>query len=175
MIDDLIDKLKRQLASIPLENWENSLSHNSDNIEIIQWLPLLQISPEFSLGLVKNGCWVKDSGVSVTIFEPGKPMVFLLPCLELKYDDFRSMIESAFLRLGLSKELAYTFPSSDLVCIGLTIDSKYWSELALNWAEAIRFDEKVKQALIQAGGSGSTQKIRQRAKKILRDQQRKAL
>ena len=168
MSEKLIEELKNSLPLISLDRWKESPSHNSNNLETVRWLPLVKIKPEMSLGLTKEGYWVKDSGGSVTFFPPGTPLVFLLPCLELKYNDLHGMIKAAFLNLGLSGEFFKIFPSSDLVSMGLTIGSGYWSELALNWAEEMNFDDKLKQSLVHARDFGLTQKIRQKASKLLR-------
>jgi hypothetical protein len=163
-----IEKLKQELSLISSDNWMILPSHNSNCIENVKWLPLLKISDENYLGIVEEGFWAKYSGMSVTVFESKTPLVFLLPCLEIKYDTFLKMLENGLSMLKLSKELSNTFPSSDLVCMGLNMDSDYWSKLALEWAEKLYIDERLSECLSFTIKSGITQEIRQKAKKLLR-------
>lgn len=127
MNDNFLEKIKQELYSIPLQKWKNSPSHNLNDTTNIQWLPIMKIQNESYLGIADNGEWAKYSGISVTVFETGIPLVFLLPCLEMNYDYFLENLKKGLLTVGLSEKLSDTFPYSNLVYMGLTIGSEYWS------------------------------------------------
>ena len=161
--------LKKELASISSKNWLNSPHHDSNEPEIISWLPLFHFNSEKILGLDKNGYWVSNFGTSIIVYRPEKLVLPLFPCLEIEYNEFHNLLKAAFLRWGLSEKLIDTFPTSKLVYLALTDVSGYWTELALNWLEYIIIDDKIKEQLQQiTHAKWASQKTRQKASKFLR-------
>jgi hypothetical protein len=146
--------------------WQISQDHESR--AVIKWLPIANLTQaRIHLGLSSNASWVRGTQQSATIFQPGKPCVFLLPVLEVGLDELRRLLEQGLQASGLSIEFLQVFPFEDVAATGLESRSERWTGLALKWAEQLPISIRLQRALEVLKTNGPTQRIRQAAQKLL--------
>ena len=166
----LLDNLGR-----PGWPWKTSQNHDSQERAMLQWLPVADLAAaRIQLGLSSSASWVRATPQSVTVFEPDKPCVFLLPVLELDLNEVRRLLERGLQETGLSTEFLKTFPFEDVIVTGLESQSERWSSLALKWAEQLPVSTRLQSALDALITAGPTQTLRHAAQKLRARQRRTA-
>ena len=151
--------------------WQTSQDHESR--AAIKWLPIVNLTQaRIHLGLSPNASWVRGTQQSATVFQAGKPCVFLLPVLEVGLDELRRLLEQGLQARGLSIEFLQAFPFEDVAATGLESHSEHWAGLALKWAEQLPISMKFQSALKVLKTNGPTQSIRQAAQRLLARQGR---
>lgn len=148
---------------------EWSLQKWARRSEGVRWLRLLTIEcHDHQLGMTENGDWVVLGGEGLVPFDRSCPGI--LPCLEHDRESLLRLIVERCTQIGVSSELAGTFPATEVVAAGLK-SSTYWEELALGWLTAM--DEKVEELVpllqAQCASERTSQRVLHSARRILRE------
>jgi hypothetical protein len=156
----LVADLKR--LNLP---WQISSGQNEQ--EELRWIRIANLHiARIEIGLSSDAQWLRIGPHSVTRFSNGKPCVFLLPILELPFDEAFRLLERGLHAHQLSSEFLKLFPFEDVVVTGLESDSEHWTSLALKWVEQRPLSDKLMHALQMLKQNGPTQKVRHAAQKL---------
>lgn len=155
--------------------WERAKIQNCD--EILLWYPITYIVDENRrLGVTKSGFWAIEVEQQIKLLNRTTAMRDLLPCLETEYCNIASQVEEGLIRANLPTELFSTFPSQALIVFALSSQSNFWTDLALDWLNGIKIDEKIAMELEKiVSNSGFSQKTRQKASKHLKKAKREVI
>jgi hypothetical protein len=175
MINDELHKRLITELSRPGLPWKTSPNHESQEQATLQWLPIVNLTAaRIELGLSSDARWLRATSQSVTAFSPDKSPVFLLPVLEIEFNEVRRLIERGLEAKGLFAEFVKAFPFEDVVCTGLESHSERWAALALKRAEQLPTSPKLQTALHVLATNGLTQKLRHAGQNLLARQRNTA-
>lgn len=166
----LIAELRR-----PGLSWKDSRDHVTNSDNYVRWIPVANLpAARLELGLSLNAMWVRVGSGSVTEFIPDKPCVFLLPILEIPFEEAHRLLMESLQAIGLSKDFLLTFPFEDILITASDSHSERWANLMLGWAKEMPNSTRLQAALERLAADGPTQKIKHSAQQLL-VRQRKAL
>lgn len=153
--------------------WNVSPNRESQGQAMLRWLPVVNLAvANIELGISSDAHWVRVNTQSVTVFNTGKPCVFLLPVLEIEILEVRNQLRRGLEARHLSTEFIKAFPFEDVVCTGLESHSEHWTALALRWAERLPISPRLQAALHILTTEGPTQKLRHVGQKLLAKQRK---
>lgn len=147
--------------------WSSGLTRGREP-EVVRWIKVaeLPLSP-LIIGLSDQGYWVRGGGATIEIAD-GPQAITLLPCLEYPTPVFRRALGTGLAQRGLPESLDETFPIHDLIIAGLRSGSEVWTRLALERLEEVGATSSIRDALLLAVQSAPTQRLKHRAKALMR-------
>lgn len=167
MLTEPSEKMRQELRRPGLA-WRVNARHEAP-AEQLKWLPVAKFdTARLELGLSSDGLWVVPGPSSATEFRPGSPCVFLLPLLEVSFDEVRRTLVERLTMLQLSTDFVSLLPVEFIVATALESHSGYWIKLGLQWAEKMLDSEDVRSALGRLVSGTAPQGLRHAARKLLR-------
>jgi hypothetical protein len=172
-MDDLKAKLTKEIASTRDEKWRQGRDRSKPNRAEVRWLEAASLKPTIEgpileFGLTPDGRWVVSAADgSVVDVESTGEYLPLFPLLEVSYDKAREDLYREFSIRGLNPDWLKLFPFDRVVASALTGGSKFWPDLALDWAERLEMSEVLCNALDFLQKHGKTQQQRHRARGLL--------
>ncbi len=109
-----------------------------DRSAIISWLPIFELSSDFTVGLSQTGYWVVVSNDNLFLIDNKQSYLFIMRVLEIPIE----ILNSKIIKCN-DKDRSLEFPYYDLVKFTLQkSNSSYWIELALRWIPELKNAEK---------------------------------
>ena len=119
------------------------------------------------VGLTQDSHWVCETRDG-RLEDLGKQtQLFMVTILEFKGELAPALVQGLE-ACGLDPSLAATFPADVGVQLGLTWDSDYWQELAVQWVEREASEKQFLPELQRLAVEGRTQRIRHTARRLAR-------
>ena len=125
------------LISIPDEKFIKSI-HNDSKL-----IPILQLKPDISMGLLKDGNWVVEGKNNTYILTTPKSYRRAVILLERSIYEVNGEIKRFFANLNIDANIDLIFPFVDIVRAGFEFGTLYWAELAFNWFDELLVTKKV--------------------------------
>ena len=162
-------QVARLIKNLKNNQWQSSLIAGTENY--VNWIPIdhLLEDKEIFTGISELGYWVIGYGNKIILLSDDKYLRDFLPCLKKSLSELSRQIDEELVKKKIPVEVKNTFPFQEIILMGLKSESEFWAELALNWLEYIKINEKIKEQLQQiTQAKWASQKTRQKASKFLK-------
>lgn len=159
--------MDNQSMPVQTKGWRSNILQGGERVAI-RWFGVMVLEQE--LGLTEEGEWVYALHEKLYPITGKHDLMPLFPLLEVPEAEFRTLLRTHLVALGLPMETGDTFPLDSIVAGAIDSCSTHWSSRALNWLEqGVAVNPAIARALSEfVQGKHGTHRDRLRASRLLR-------